>query len=273
VNAASMVPHENEMVESKDVEKFCEKLPCDSIKCGEELSSDGDTHDGLLRLLGSGGEYPVDEQIADDSSDLMEFGLVDADDVSVEELYEDSKPVWKAGIYGELTLERNTSFLFGAHVNEMPVNANLQDILSQQLASGREYVYDENMNSVVEPDFVLSSAVSIQEVMNIQSFVRVPEQDLILEIWSHCFGHVNGTLVALEEMTVLQDLYKLTQVEVDHGGDSMQPPALYAVLTWLMVRIFALYVLKICEQYHGGQPIVLTCQYMVQTDHHYGGRQ
>lgn len=262
VNAASMVPLENEMVENKDAEKFREKMPFDNIIWDEELASDGNTHDGLLQqlaevedqtqykkvctvlseseaqvydeilgkvvwdeemsseldmdndllgLLVSGGEYPVDEQVVDDSSDFKEFGLVDADHVFVEGLDEDSKAVCKASMSDELTLEINTPFLFGVaidHVNEMPVNINLQDGLSQERASGREYVYDDKMDPIVEPDFDLSFAVSIQEEWDIQSLVRVPEQDLIL---------------------------------------------------------------KICEQYHGGQPIVLTCQYMIQTDHHFGG--
>lgn len=262
VNAASMVPLENEMVENKDAEKFREKMPLDNIVWDEELASDGNTHDGLLQqlaevedqtqykkvctvlseseaqvydeilgkvvwdeemsseldmdndllgLLVSGGEYPVDEQVVDDSSDFKEFGLVDADHVFVEGLDEDSKAVCKASMSDELTLEINTPFLFGVaidHVNEMPVNINLQDGLSQERASGREYVYDDKMDPIVEPDFDLSFAVSIQEEWDIQSLVRVPEQDLIL---------------------------------------------------------------KICEQYHGGQPIVLTCQYMIQTDHHFGG--
>jgi hypothetical protein len=137
----------------------------------------------------------------------MEFGLVDADHVFVEELYEGSKTVWKAGMGDELTLERNTPLIGGGidHVNEMPVHVNLQDGLSQQLESGREYEYDEKVDPIVEPYFDLNSAVSSQEEMNIQSFLRMPVQDLILDIGRHGFGHENGTLVALEEMIVQHD--------------------------------------------------------------------
>jgi hypothetical protein len=66
--------------------------------------------------------------------------LVDSDHGFVEELDEDSKPFCEVDMDDELTLERSTPFLLGIgtdHVNEMPVNVNSHDGLSQQLASAR----------------------------------------------------------------------------------------------------------------------------------------
>ena len=51
--------------------------------------------------------------------------------------------------------------------------------------------------------------VRLSEDMDIRSLARVPEEALILKIGRHRFGHGNGTIIALEEMTLLQDLYKL----------------------------------------------------------------
>jgi fructose-bisphosphate aldolase class 1 len=79
----------------------------------------------------------------------MEFGLADANHIFVEDLDQDSKTMCK-------------------------------DDLSQQLASGSKYVYDENMDPIVEPDVDLSYALSVQEVMDIQSVVKVIAE-LVLE--------------------------------------------------------------------------------------------
>lgn len=81
----------------------------DKVVWDEEMSSELDMNNDLLRLLASGEECPVGEQVVDDSSRYMEFGLVDADHIFVEELNEDTKPVCK-------------------------------DVLSQQLESGSEYM-------------------------------------------------------------------------------------------------------------------------------------
>lgn len=68
---------------------------------------------------------------------------------------------------------------------------------------------DEKMKPTIELDFGLSPPISIQEEMGIGSFVRVPEQGLILKIGRHRFGQGNGTIIVLEEMTTLLELYKL----------------------------------------------------------------
>jgi hypothetical protein len=81
----------------------------DKVVWDEEMSSELDMNNDLLRLLASGEECPVGEQVVDDSSRYMEFGLVVADHIFVEELNEDTKPVCK-------------------------------DVLSQQLESGSEYM-------------------------------------------------------------------------------------------------------------------------------------
>ena len=64
----------------------------------------------------------------------------------------------------ELTLERNTPFLLGIDTDDVhatPVNINSHDGLSQQLASAREYVYQEKMKPTVQLDFDLSPTISI----------------------------------------------------------------------------------------------------------------
>jgi hypothetical protein len=65
------------------------------------------------------------------------------------------------------------------------------------------------MKPTVQVDFDLNPTMSIQEERSIGSLARVPEEALILKIGRHRFGHGNGTIIALEEMTVLQELYKL----------------------------------------------------------------
>jgi len=177
----------------------------------KEMPAELDINNDLLQLLACGGVYPDDEQVVDGPLGFLEFRLVDSDHGFVEELHEDSKWVCEADMDDELTLERNTPFLLGIgtdHVNEMSVNVNSHGGLSQQLASAREYVYHGKMNPV-ELDFGLSPAISIQEDRGIRSLARVPEEALILKIGRHRFGHGNGTIIALEEMTLLQDLYKL----------------------------------------------------------------
>ena len=115
----------------------------------DEMTSDLDTHD---------------EQNVDCFPGFMELGLVDSDQGFVEELDEDSKPVCEADMDDELTLERNTPFLLRIvtdDVNETPVNVNSHDGLSQQLASAREYVYQEKMKPTVQLDFDLNPTINI----------------------------------------------------------------------------------------------------------------
>ncbi|XP_022680754.1 uncharacterized protein LOC101772266 [Setaria italica] len=197
---------------SQDVaQEVCEEI-LGKVVWDEEMPAELDMNNKILQLLASDGGYPDDEQVVDGSLGIMEFGLIDADHVFVEEIDEDSKTVCEEGMDDELTLERNTPFLMGFcmdHVNEMPVNVDSHDGLSQQLASGREYVSDEKMKPTIELDFGLSPPISIQEEMGIGSFVRVPEQGLILKIGRHRFGQGNGTIIVLEEMTTLLELYKL----------------------------------------------------------------
>ena len=102
----------------------------------------------------------------------------------------------------ELTLERNTPFLLRIvtdDVNETPVNVNSHDGLSQQLASAREYVYQEKMKPTIQLFFDLSPTISIQYEMGIGSFTRVPKQALILKIGKHHFGYGNGSIIALKK--------------------------------------------------------------------------
>ena len=168
----------------------------------DEMTSDLDAQDGLLQLLASSGGYQDDEQNVDCFPGFMELGLVDSDHGFVAELDEDSKQVCEADMDDELTLERNTPFLLGIDtddVHETPVNLNSHDGLSQQLASAREYVYQEKMKPTVQLDFDLSPTISIQYEMGIGSFTRVPKQALILKIGKHHFGYGNGSIIALEK--------------------------------------------------------------------------
>jgi hypothetical protein len=84
----------------------------------------------------------------------------------------------------ELTLERNTPVLLGIgrdHVNEMPVNVNSHDVLSQQLASAREYVYDEKMKPTVEVLTCAGSSSLFLEFV-VEAPVVVVAADHVLEV-------------------------------------------------------------------------------------------
>ncbi|RLN29423.1 hypothetical protein C2845_PM05G19020 [Panicum miliaceum] len=160
---------------SQDVaQEVCDEM-LGKVVCDEEMSAEVDMNNGLLQLLASSGGYPDDEPVVVGFPGSIEFGLVDADHIFVEDLDEASKLICKEGMDDELTLERNAPFLLGIgkdHVNEMPVNVNTHDVLSQQLASAREYVYDEEMKLTVEVlTYVGSSSLFLEFVVEAPALV------------------------------------------------------------------------------------------------------
>ncbi|CAO2152408.1 unnamed protein product [Urochloa humidicola] len=136
-----------------DAQKGCDGVPSKVVWGGEEIAAE---HKNLLQQLASGEWYPDDGQFVDGSPGSIEFGLIDADHVFVQEL-DDNKVVW------DDDFQHSHDKLPATWDDELPADFALQGELLKQLTPRMECTDAKKSNQVVKLDTCQPSAASTHQ--------------------------------------------------------------------------------------------------------------